>query len=131
MSLFSSSALQAAEAGMQGSALKQQTISNNIANVDTPNYSAKRTHFQHTLGEAVENEKLHSYQTDERHMQFGTSQNEPFTTTEEGTMYNHNGNNVDIDKEMAEMAKNQIYYNAMTDRLNSSFNKLQTAVQGG
>lgn len=46
-------------------------------------------------------------------------------------MYSHNGNNVDIDKEMAELAENQIYYNGLVDRINGKFGSLQTVIRGG
>lgn len=45
--------------------------------------------------------------------------------------YNENGNSVDLDKEMADMATNQIYFNALTERINGKFNTLQTVIRGG
>lgn len=47
------------------------------------------------------------------------------------TRYNHNGNGVDMDKEMADLATNQIYYNALTERINGKFNTLQSVIKGG
>jgi flagellar basal-body rod protein FlgB len=32
---------------------------------------------------------------------------------------------------MADMAENQIYYEALVDRLNGKFNSLQTVIRGG
>lgn len=46
-------------------------------------------------------------------------------------MFNHNGNNVDIDFEMSQMAQNQIYYNALIDRLNGQFNSIKTVLGSG
>ncbi|WP_252313485.1 hypothetical protein [Sinobaca sp. H24] len=46
-------------------------------------------------------------------------------------MYHANGNGVDIDKEMSELAKNQLYFNAVTDRLSGKLGSLKTAVRGG
>ena len=46
-------------------------------------------------------------------------------------MYNHNGNNVDVDHEMAELAKNQLYYQAVVDRLNGKFSSLEKVIRGG
>jgi flagellar basal-body rod protein FlgB len=45
--------------------------------------------------------------------------------------YNENGNSVDIDKEMADLAANQIYYNALTERINGKFSTLQNVIRGG
>ncbi len=52
-------------------------------------------------------------------------------TQQGNTSYQANGNNVDMDKEMADMAENQIYYEALVDRLNGKFNSLQTVIRGG
>lgn len=130
MNLFSSPVFSTLEKALDGSALKQRVIAQNIANVDTPNYKARKVSFQHLLDEAA-NRSLKANRTDYRHFDFSTGKSEPFITKSNNTMYNHNLNNVDIDQEMAEMAKNQIYYNALIDRLNSRFNSLQTAIKGG
>lgn len=45
--------------------------------------------------------------------------------------YNHNGNSVDIDKEMTELAENQIYYQALVERINGKFNSIKSVLNGG
>lgn len=130
MNLFASPLFHTLEKALDGSALRQRTIAQNIANVDTPNYKAKKVSFQHTLDEAM-NRTMSAYRTDPRHFEFSFSRSEPIITKSNNTMYNHNLNNVDIDQEMADMAKNQIYYNALVDRLSSRFNSLETAIKGG
>lgn len=130
MNLFSSPVFNTLEKGLDGAALRQRTISQNIANIDTPNYKAKKVAFQHTLNEAM-NRSLDAYRTDQRHLEFSSSKRGAVITKSNNTMYNHNLNNVDIDKEMADMAQNQIYYNALIERLNGRFNSLQTAIKGG
>ncbi|WP_026674288.1 flagellar basal body rod protein FlgB [Alkalihalobacterium bogoriense] len=132
MNLFSSSAFHTLEKAIDGSALRQKTIANNIANVDTPNYKAKNVEFKHTLNRELENSSFNANRTDHRHVEFSTGkQRQAFVTTNNKTMYNHNLNNVDIDHEMAELAKNQIYYNALIDRLNGRFKSLETVIKGG
>ncbi|MFZ4454147.1 flagellar basal body rod protein FlgB [Salibacterium aidingense] len=131
MGLFDSATIQNLEHGLKGAALQQKAISENIANVDTPNYKAKSAHFQHTLNEAVQNDKMQAFRTNNKHIEFGSRTDEAYISEDASTMYNHNGNNVDIDKEMTDSAKNQIYYNALTDRLSSKFNSLKSAVRGG
>ena len=42
--------------------------------------------------------------------------------------YRSDGNNVDIDTENAELAKNQIKYNVMTDAISQEFSRLKTAI---
>lgn len=116
--------------GLDYSSLKQKIISQNIANVDTPKYKAKDVSFKGMLKSAL-SEPTRAYRTDHRHFEFRHNDNHPAVTQRNNVQYNHNGNSVDLDKEMAEMATNQIYFNALTDRLNGKFNSLQDVIKGG
>lgn len=118
------------EYGLQYATLKNKTIAHNIANVDTPNYKAKDVSFKKLLSE--QNEKpIRAYKTDERHFDFTIKQPTHGVYSYENYQYRHNGNGVDMDKEMSELAKNTIYYNALIDRVNGKFNSLNTAIKGG
>ncbi|GAK02063.1 flagellar basal-body rod protein FlgB [Geomicrobium sp. JCM 19037] len=128
MSLISNTML-SLERGLNASSMQQQAISNNIANIDTPNYKARRVDFQSALTDAQA--KLDAYRTDERHVPFSSGGREPLMKRDTDTAFNHNGNNVDLDHEMAMMANNQIYYNAVAERLNGQFSSLKTAIRGG
>ncbi|RXI98013.1 flagellar basal body rod protein FlgB [Anaerobacillus alkaliphilus] len=133
MKIFSNTSQQLLEQSLNAASLRQKTISQNIANVDTPNYKAKKTVFKHQLNRAIDDQRLTAYRTDSRHIPFGGTQSiSPSVVVDRTkTMFNHNGNNVDIEHEMSEMAKNQIYYNAMIERLNGRFNSLKTVIGGG
>ncbi len=133
MKIFSNPSQQLLEQSLNASSMRQKTISQNIANVDTPNYKAKKTVFEHQLNNAINNQRLNAHRTDARHFHFGgkESSGAEVVVDRKNTMFNHNGNNVDIEHEMAEMAKNQIYYNALIDRLNGRFNNIRTVVGGG
>jgi flagellar basal-body rod protein FlgB len=129
MKLFSGTINQL-ENSLKYSTIKQNVIAQNIANVDTPNYKSKevlKPSFQSELTTAMQ-----ANRTDVRHLHFSNSTQSPaavFTRT--NSQYNHNGNSVDIDKEMAELAENQIYYNALTERISGKFNSLKTVISGG
>ncbi|MFD2628379.1 flagellar basal body rod protein FlgB [Oceanobacillus kapialis] len=119
------------EKSLKYASVKNQTISNNIANVDTPNYKAKDAVFKNVLHNTMST-GVQAKRTHENHMPFdGTSDSSFQIITKQNTSYNSNGNNVDIDKEMAELAKNQIYYQALVDRINGKFGSLQKILQGG
>jgi len=111
---------------------KNQTISNNIANIDTPDYKAKDVVFKHVMDDVLERSSK-ATRTHPKHVLFPDDiKHQPFQTIDKtNTKYNHNGNNVDIDSEMAALAKNQIYYQALVDRLNGKFYSLQTVIRGG
>ena len=111
------------------SSKRNELISNNIANVDTPNFKAKDTSFKTSLERAMDH--LEAKRTDPKHLPFSSDTQKFPVHAKQGTMYNHNGNNVDVDKEMANLAKNQIYYQGITDQLNNKFNMMKTAIKGG
>ncbi len=127
VNLFSGSVLKNLEMALDGSALKQKTISNNLANVDTPGYKTKETVFSQEFKKS-----LQAHRTDQRHFSFGNESSTSFSVKEKtNTVMNHNGNNVDVDKEMAELAKNQLYYQTLVQRINGKFNSIKMVVKGG
>ncbi|MCM3717165.1 flagellar basal body rod protein FlgB [Fictibacillus phosphorivorans] len=127
MNLFSSPIMKNLEMALDGSALKQKTISNNLANVDTPGYKAKETVFKQEFKKS-----LNAYRTNQHHFTFSTDKSPSiFVKEQNGTTMNHNGNNVDVDKEMTELAKNQLYYQTLVQRINGKFNTIKMVVKGG
>lgn len=52
-------------------------------------------------------------------------------STDETTSMNNNGNNVDMDREQALSAENQLRYNSYIEQLNSQITMMRTVVQGG
>ncbi|RWZ60498.1 flagellar basal body rod protein FlgB [Halobacillus fulvus] len=118
------------EHSLNYSTAKNRAISNNIANVDTPGYKAKKVVFNDVLKNEISS--LPTYRTNSRHIDFQSKENQPYRTiTVSNSTYNHNGNNVDIDKEMNELAQNQIHYQALVDRMSSKFRGLETVIRGG
>lgn len=109
---------------------RNEVITNNIANSDTPFYKTKdvlfKTHLEMAMNKQLDNKRTHP-----KHFRFSNI-NEPFqTVTNSNTTFNHNGNNVDMDKEMSKLAQNQIYYRSVVDQVNNKFNRLQTVIRGG
>lgn len=118
------------EKALDYSSVKQNVIAHNIANADTPNYKAKDVQFSAYLHDALE-KRIQAKRTDERHIPFQSRDPQIQITTRKNLRYHHNGNSVDIDYEMAELAKNQIYYQTMTDILSGKLRTLQTVIRGG
>ncbi len=117
------------EQALNASMVKQRTITSNISNVDTPNYKRQTVSFQDNLQEAAKN--FRSYKSNPKHVPFSNEMNmNPVVKTDKNTLNNSNGNNVDMDVEMADLAKNQLWYNAMIEKTNSQFRDLQTAIRG-
>ncbi|MFJ7933134.1 flagellar basal body rod protein FlgB [Sporosarcina sp. NPDC096371] len=118
------------ERGLDFSATKGKAISQNIANVDTPNYKAKNVSFQEIFAD-VKTKSLEAYRTDNRHIDFSSVGGSVGTFNYSNLRYRHDGNGVDMDKEQADLAANQIYYNALVDRINGKFSSLQNVIKGG
>lgn len=132
MNIFTQS-FQSLEQAMSTATLKQRAHASNIANVDTANYKSKVVDFKTTLNDAINHQSISSYKTNSNHFSFSseTKQFNPNVKINNATIYKPNGNNVDMDYEMAELAKNQLWYNAVTERLNGKLNSLQTVINGG
>lgn len=110
-----------------GSWLRNEVISNNIANNDTPNYKRQDVAFEDALrssilgaSEGTLDKKIHN--TDLK-----TIRPTVFTDATESS-YRLDGNNVDIDTENVYLAKNQIYYQGLMESINSEFSNMKTVI---
>jgi flagellar basal-body rod protein FlgB len=110
---------------------RNSVILDNIANVDTPNFKASELHFERYFKSAMEAEGFAHRRTRDKHMRLGVSDEGlagmvvPSATTER-----MDGNNVDIDKETTDFAKNVIFYNTLIQKINGQFTQLRTAIRG-
>ena len=114
--LFSDTVPKAMSKSLDLMSTRQSLISSNIGNLDTPGFKASEIDFQGQLREALGSKgQLKLQATNEKHFgpktsNIGSLAADPF---EEEDAAKSNGNNVDVDKEMAKMAENQIFYNAV------------------
>ena len=100
------------------SSLRQSTISSNIANLNTPDYKVNKVEFEKYLSEAKNGIALQKTNS----MHFGVDNIrdiKPVIEKRTTTSVNDNGNNVDVDMEMTELAANEIYYSTLIQQLNS------------
>lgn len=122
------------KSALDASSMRQQVISNNIANAETPGYKAKRVEFENILQKHLSNQtsQFVGTQTDPRHLTIGQGRGIPAPQMVEDTesVINNNGNNVDVDREMTEMGKNSLWYYMLTDRVTSHYNNLSYAIKG-
>lgn len=132
MKIFPQS-FQRLEQALSTAALKQRVISSNISNVDTPNYKSKQVDFHALLNDALNETSISSYKTNTKHLPFSSESSHfnPKIIVNNDSKYKENGNNVDMDYEMAQLAKNQLWYNAVTDRVNGHLSNLRTVINEG
>ena len=119
--------------GMSAANLRHEVISNNIANVNTPKFKKSDVVFESLLAKELglfdEQGKLEVVRTHDRHMPIpmkGRAMPEVIMDT--SITMRTDKNNVDIDKEMANLAKNQIYFNALAKEMGSHFQKVKTII---
>lgn len=130
MNLFGGT-ISSLENGLSYATLKNKAIANNIANVDTPNYKAQEVSFKKYLAEAQIPKGFGAHRNDVRHYEFTVSESTPGIYKYENFRARHNGNGVNMDAEQASLAENQIYYNALIDRISGKFSTLNNVIKGG
>ena len=114
--------------GLDASWAKNEVISSNIANVDTPGYKKKKAVFGDLLNGELSSALLKT--SNSRHMQIDRGSSKITVTTDMSTTnMRTDENNVNIDEEMSDLSKNQIYYNVLTQRATGEINKLKSAIQ--
>lgn len=123
------------EKSLNASWARNDAISQNLANVDTPKYKRKDIAFEEFLNDSMGRTSLEGKVTDKRHIAINTrdvNKIEP-TLVEDNSdsSMRIDGNNVDIDSEMANLAKNQIKYNALIQMINSNYSKIKSVIKEG
>ncbi len=112
------------------SSLRQDVIANNIANVETPNYKSKKVVFESILEDRMQ-AGIPMAKTNKLHMDTGFA-GKPCYIQEDRSFSNRiDKNNVNIDVEMANQAKNQITYNALVTQVSGQIRRMKLAIKGG
>lgn len=122
------------EKSMNALWMRNETISNNLANVDTPGYKREVVEFESLLKESMSGYSIKGKVTHEKHMPVGTMEAhsiQPIHKREENTKYRKDGNNVNVDVEMANLAKNTITYNMVSQRIQGKMNKIKQIIKDG
>ena len=114
--------------GLDASWLKNEVITNNIANVDTPNFKSSSVSFEDACEAALNTDDLTAKKTRAGHMDFSSQGMQAAVRTNADTSEGLDGNNVDIDYENTELAKNSILYNTLVEQVSSEFRKLSAAI---
>lgn len=122
--------LTALEKGLDASSLRQKVLADNVANVDTPNFKRSDVDFQAVLNSALGNNEasLPLKRTSPRHLPGVAEPASPAVVQDNSTTLRNDGNNVDIDREMANVAENGIYYNSLTQALSSQLGLLRMVI---
>ena len=112
------------ESAISARAIRQDLISSNIANADTPYYKPRDINFEDALIQEANKEfntntkKLELAKTTPNMMSsIDSDTSKPTIFFRDGHLARNDGNSVDIDIETTELSKNNIMYNAAIEAL--------------
>lgn len=108
------------EKAMSGAQLRQEVLSNNIANANTPGFQRSDVDFQAALSQAFAQGDSAS-QLQQLTFQPTTAQTGPSQV---------DGNTVDINTEMADLSENSLFYQAAESVMATRMTILKTAIGG-
>jgi flagellar basal-body rod protein FlgB len=105
---------------------RNDVLANNIANADTPGYKRKDVQFETYLANAVAG----TDSLDETVANIDLNELNATTYTEQsGLSYRYDENNVDINTENVELAKNQLKYYTLMNSMTQEFSRLKSAIK--
>lgn len=108
--------------------LRNEAISNNIANVDTPGYKRQDVEFESVLKKALGMSRYETMDAKVSGLRTERLAGRPYTDYA-GFSYRIDGNNVDIDNENVMLAQNQLKYQGLITAINQEFTNLQTVMK--
>lgn len=110
---------------------KAQLITNNIANEDTPGYKARRIEFESYLRKELGQSNMRMTAMSKKQRISRISTLRPLYYQDKSTEGRIEGNNVNIDSEQMELARVQIQYQVLRDKINGHYQTLKYAISGG
>ncbi len=134
--MFKTDLMNILEKAMDGSSLKNTVVSNNIANVNTPGFKKSAVSFQKSLEKSLEKSQesaLRPKQTKLQHLA-KTRLDDPDLVQVyqvKDTTMRTDGNNVDIDMELATLAQNNLYFNSLAQFLSYQLSLLRYSISEG
>ncbi len=98
---------------LHGLEAQQQAHEQNVANVETPGYKAKRVGFEDSLRRAIDD---------------GRPEQAKFETSNTTDATRIDGNNVRLDRELTGLSEVALKQQLMTEALNAQYRLIRTAV---
>jgi flagellar basal-body rod protein FlgB len=138
--IFTGDLMSLLQRSLDAGALQHRVLSNNLANVDTPGFKRSEVVFQERLKAALDSREnasgnLEAFLTNPKHISFDdsvmASEVKPSVVTENRTSLRNDGNNVDIDVEMAKLSENAVFYNATAQIVSQRYAQILAAIREG
>ena len=109
--------------------LRHQAIANNIANIDTPGYKRVDVDFESVLEYELRHFQYEPLDVKVKNVHLNRLDVGTYVDAPDYS-YRIDKNNVDIDQEASQLAKNQIKYQGVMLGIQSEFTNLQNAMRG-
>lgn len=108
--------------------LRNEAISNNIANATTPGYKRQDVAFESVLEKALGHNR---YESMDSKVSEAKKKNLSVRTYTDYSNYSYrlDGNNVDIENENVMLAENQLKYQGLLNSINQEFTNLQAVMK--
>ncbi len=118
---------------LDGYWLRDKAINQNISNVNTPNYKKLTVSFEDELRAAINAKEHKLNRTNRKHLPLSREINrvQPKVKVERDHFHRFDKNNVNIDVESADLAKNTIMYNALINQTINEFEKIKNVINEG
>lgn len=136
--IFNAPSMHYLSRGIEAASLRQGVIANNIANVNTPEFKKSEVLFEDMLAQELrgpskdKDGKLKLARTHGKHIGAPKAEKpfraEPIVKLRTETTMRTDGNNVDIDEEMARLSQNQLYYQAMASSLGGYISDVKSVI---
>jgi len=108
--------------------IRNEAISNNIANATTPGYKRQDVAFESELEKALSSVRYSTM--DDKVANLSTDRLQPRTYTDyDSFSYRLDGNNVDIETENVILAKNQLKYEGLLKSITQEFKNLRSVIK--
>ncbi|MCT4618605.1 MAG: flagellar basal body rod protein FlgB [Marinisporobacter sp.] len=120
------------EKSMDACWLRNEVTSNNMANVNTPKFKRSVVEFESILAQNLSSKPIKEKLTHEKHLSVGNlniNQINPTITKDTTSKYRKDGNNVNVDVEMANLSKNTIRYYMLKESMSSNLQKLKMVIK--
>ncbi len=130
--IFNKANIELLDKSLDASTLRQRARASNIANVSTIGYQRREVSFEKELHTAMFGVAPKLAVTDPRHIgkAGGIEQVRPKVVVPVDRSLVSGANNVDVDYEMSELAKNQVLFTSVAQFLGGRFRGLRTAIRG-
>lgn len=118
---------------LEAAALRQRVIAHNVANLNTPYFKKYRVRFEEELRAALDETALPLYRTHPRHLdpRPAVETVAPRVVRESHTSSRPDGNNVDLNEQMVQLAMNGLYYQVAAQAVSGRLARLRYVISGG